>query len=111
MGKNVVFPGLVTGDEATGLLYDDEMVWKIMERHYSMMKQFRELEFTKNLKKARNTRSRGYENVKIKEDHLVYYQHQDKKAWLGPFKVFAVKGNEIFIFANGSVRKVPRCNV
>ena len=42
---------------------------------------------------------------------MVYYQHQDKKAWLGPVKVFAVKGNEVFIFANGSVRKVPRCNV
>ena len=74
-GKNVVFPGLVTGDEATGSLYDDEIVQKIMERHYSMMKEFRKLEFTKKLKKASNTRSRGYENVKIKEDYLVYYQH------------------------------------
>ena len=25
--------------------------------------------------------------------------------------MFAVKGNEIFIFANGSVRKVPRYNM
>lgn len=25
--------------------------------------------------------------------------------------MFAVKGNDIFIFVNGSVRKVPRCNV
>ncbi len=41
----------------------------------------------------------------------MYYQHQDKKAWLGPIKIFAVKGRDIFIFANGSVRKVPRCNV
>ena len=76
-----------------------------------MMKEFRELEFSKKLKKASNTRSRGYENVKVKENDLVYYQHQDKKAWLGPMCVFAVKGNDIFIFANISVRKVPRCNV
>ena len=69
------------------------------------------MEFSKTLKKASNTRSRGYENVKVKENYLVYYQHQDKKVWLEPGHVFAVKGNHIFIFANGSVRKVPRCNV
>ena len=67
-GKNFVFPGLVNGDEATGSLYDDEMVRKIMERHYSMMKEFRELEFSKKLKKASNTRARGYENIKVKEN-------------------------------------------
>ena len=41
----------------------------------------------------------------------LYYQNQDKKAWLGPVKVHAVKGREIFVFANGSVKKVPRCNI
>lgn len=51
-GKCVVFPGLVNGNEATGSLYKDEMVQKIMERHCSMMKEFRELEFSKKLKKA-----------------------------------------------------------
>ena len=40
-----------------------------------MMKEFRELEFTKKLKKTSNTRSKGYENAKIKEDDLMYYQH------------------------------------
>ena len=73
---------------------------------YSMIK-----EFTKKLKKASNTRSRGYENVKVNENDLVYYQHQDKKAWLEPLCVFAIKVNDIFISTNGSVRKVPRCNV
>ena len=42
---------------------------------------------------------------------MVYYQHQDKKAWWRPVKVFASQGNDVFIFANGSVRKVPRCNI
>ena len=67
-----------------------------------MMKELRELEFGKKLKKASSTRARGYENIKVKENDLVYYQHQDKKAWLGPVIVFAMKGNDIFIFANGS---------
>ena len=42
---------------------------------------------------------------------IVYYQNQDKKAWLGPVKVFAVKGRDITIFVNGGVKKVPRCNI
>ena len=76
-----------------------------------MMKEFRELEFSKKLKRACETRSRGYEDLQVKDGDLVYYQHQDKKAWLGPVKVFAVKGRDIFVFANGSIKKVPRCNI
>ena len=30
---------------------------------------------------------------------------------MGPVKVLAVKGRHIFVFANGCVRKLPRCNV
>ena len=41
----------------------------------------------------------------------MFYQYQDKKAWLGPERVFATNGNNIFIFANGNIRKVLRCNV
>ena len=44
-----------------------------MERHYEMLKEFREQEFTKKLKKAKHTRSKGYEDNKIKEEVLVYY--------------------------------------
>ena len=109
--KSVTFPGLMMGDMATDLMYDDEMIRRIMECHYAMMKDFRELEFSKKLRKASKTRMKGYEDVKISEGDLVYYQHQDMKAWLGPAKVFASKGNDIFIFANGNIRKVPKCNV
>ena len=53
-----------------------------MECHFELMKEFREMEFTRKLKKAKDTRAKGYEDVKIREGDLVYYQHQDKKAWL-----------------------------
>lgn len=82
-GKNVVFPGLVNGNEATGSLFDDEIVWKIMEMHYSMMKEFRELEFSNELRKASNTRVRGYERVKVKENDLVYYQNKTRRLGWG----------------------------
>ena len=75
------------------------------------MKDFRGLEFSKKLRKASKTRMKGYEDIEVSECYLVYYQHQDKKAWLGPAKMVASKGNDIFIFANGNIRKVPKCNI
>ena len=63
------------------------------------------------MRRASKTRMKGYEDIKISEGDLVFYQYQDKKAWLGPKRVFATNGGNIFIFANGNIRKVPRCNV
>ena len=47
----------------------------ITEHHYAMMKDFRELEFSNKLGKASKTRIKGYEDVKISEGDMVYYQH------------------------------------
>ena len=58
-------------DIATDLLYDDEIIRNIMERHYTMMKEFRELEFSKKLRRASKTRMKGYEDTKISEGDLV----------------------------------------
>ena len=60
-GKSIVFPGLTTGNKVTGLLYDDEAIRKIMERHYELMKKFREVEFSRKLIKAKETRMKGYD--------------------------------------------------
>ena len=63
------------------------------------------------LRKANKTRSKGYEDIIIGTGDLVFYQYEDKKAWLGPGEVFALNGGDIFIFPNDNLRKVPRCNV
>ena len=110
-GKNIVFPGISTGNIATESMYDDKMVRKIMDRHRLLMKEFREQEFSRKLEIALNTRSKGYEDEILEEEDMVYYQVEGKKAWLGPVKIFTVKGNSIFLFANGSIRKIPRCNI
>ena len=109
--KSVMIPGLLMGNLATDSMDYDEMVRNIMERHYLLMKEFRMLEFSGKLRKANKTRSKGYEDVVIETGDLVFYQYEDKKAWLGPERVFTVNGGDIFIFANGNLRKVPRCNV
>ena len=74
-GKSVMLPGLTTGNLATESLYDDEIVRNIMERHYSMLKEFRELEFSKKLRMASKARMKGYEDMEINEGDWIYYQH------------------------------------
>ena len=64
-GKSVMIPGLTMGDMATDSLYDDEMIRNIMERHYTIMKEFRELKFSKKLRRASKTRRKEYEDIKI----------------------------------------------
>ena len=54
---------------------------------------------------------RGYEDVMIDTGDLVFYQYEDKKAWLESKKVFTVNEGDVFIFANGNIRNIPRCNV
>ena len=46
---------------------------------------------------AWNAIFKGYEDGIIEEDYLVHYQAWIGKAWLGPVKVFAIKG---IIFVN-----------
>merc|ERR1712030_168749 len=98
-------------DLATESQYDDEAIRRIMERHHEMLKEFRQIEFTKKLERAKDTRSKGYEDTILREGDIVFYQNKGMKAWLGPERVFAVQKNSIFIIANGNVKKIPRSNV
>ena len=82
-----------------------------MERHREIQKEFRQVEFTKKLEKARKWRAKGYKNMILKAGDLVYYQNQGTQAWLGPERVFSVKNNSIFLIANGNIKKIPRCNI
>merc|ERR1712105_220626 len=61
-GKSIVLPGLSNGNLATESLYDDEAIRRIMERHHEVLKQYRQIEFTKKLERAKDTRSKGYED-------------------------------------------------
>jgi len=74
-GKSVMIPGLTMGDMAMDSLYDDEMIRNILEHHFMMMKEFRQLEFSKKLRRASKTRMKGYEDIEISERDLVFYQY------------------------------------
>ena len=97
-GKIVMIPGLTMGYLVLDSLYDDEMMRNIMEHHYMMMKEFRELEFLKKLRRASKIRMKGYEDIKISEGDLVFYQYQENKEGLGPEKEFETNNGDVFHF-------------
>merc|ERR1712030_114312 len=70
-----------------------------------------QVEFTKKLERAKDTRSKGYEDRILKEGDIVFYQNKGLKAWHGPVKVFAIQNNSVFIITNGSMKKIPRSNI
>ena len=105
-----MLPGLVTGNLANETLYDAEAVRMIMERHSEMTKGFREVEFSRKLEIASNMRLKGYEDVILKEGDLEFYQHGGKKSWPGPVRICSLFDNLVVVLANGSLRKVPKCN-
>ena len=109
--KPVVFPGVSAGDIATESWYDSEAVKRMIERHVLMTKRFREAEYENKLEKASVVQNRVFNNVRYKEGDSVYYQEENKKSWKGPVKVLAHKGRDVFILANGNLRKVADCKV
>ena len=110
-GKSVNIPGVTVGNEATESLFDCEAVQKIMERHQEFIKRFREQEYSDKLKKAARLRASEINNHFYNEGDEVLYQEKDKKAWLGPVRVFCQKGREVYLFTNGNIRKVASCKV
>jgi len=54
--KNVMIRGFAMDAMAMDWLYDDNMIRIIMEHNYTMMKEIRELEFSKKLRTASKTR-------------------------------------------------------
>lgn len=104
--KNVIFPGASSWNIATEPVYDIEGVRRIMERHRMLMKEFREQEFTKKLETLSKTRFKGFQDEVIEEEDLVFYHAENKKAWLGTVKIFMIKENAVYLFANGSMRNI-----
>ena len=79
-----------------------------MEKHFEIAMEFREIEFGSKIDRVINARMKGFENMVIQKDDMVFY---NEKAWLGPAKVMDVDKNWVFIAGNGDIKKVPKCNV
>ena len=110
-GKSVIFPGISVGNIATESLCDSEAVSKVMERHHEITKKFREAEYENKLVKASEVRKGSFNDMKYEEGDLVFYQEKNNKSWFGPVKVFCHRNRDVFIWANGDLKKVADCKV
>ena len=75
-----------------------------MEKHFEISKEFREIVFGSKIDKALSARMKGFENMVIQKDDMVFYQTNNEKAWLGPAKVMDVDKNWVFIAGNGDIK-------
>ena len=82
-----------------------------MERHHDVMKEFREIEYSTKLKKAAVQQNKKFNEIKYEEDDWVFYQEKDKKAWHGPVRVHAHRDRDVFVFANGDLKKIADCRI
>ena len=105
-GKSVAVPGVTIGNDATDSLFDSDAVHKIMDRYNEFMKKIRESEYEDKIVKASIIKSSQSNNVRYTEGDEVFFQQIDKKAWLYPAKIFCQKGREVFLFANGNLKKI-----
>jgi hypothetical protein len=110
-GKSVIIPGVSCGSVATDSVFDSEAIKLILERHLEIMKKFREVEYSAKLKTASEQRNRKFNYIQYKENDWVFYQDRRKKAWNGPVHVFCHRGCDIFVWANGDLKKVTNCKV
>ena len=110
-GKSVMFPGISVGNVATESLFDNEAIAKIMECHHEVTKKFREIEYGTKLERASEVQNRKFNSMKYKEGDLVFYQEKMQKSWSGPVKVFCHRGRDVFLWANGDLKKVADCKV
>merc|ERR1712112_811995 len=70
----------------------------------------RETEMRNKLKDCQDIRTRSYQHIgKYTVGDKIWYQHKDGNAWLGPAEVIFQKGNSIFIYNNGDIKKVAMC--
>ena len=83
----------------------------MLERRNELIKRFREVKFTTKLEKAANAQLEKFHNIRYQEGDLVFYQEKMGKAWKGPVKVWSHNNQEVWIWANGGMKKVADCKV
>ena len=110
-GKSVVFPGISVGNPATDSMSENEAVRRIVERHPKITEQFRKSKYLEKLKQAGCTRVRSFQHSRFSAGDKIFFQRKNNKGWDGPAEVFCQKGNEIWLWANGDLKRVNVCRV
>ena len=111
-GKAVTIPSLTTGNLATESMMDSEAVQKTMENLTRIIAEFREADMRQKLKDCQKFRTQAYQHLgQYIEGDLVWFQHRNGNAWMGPAAVLCHRGQSVWIHTHGDVKKVAACRV
>merc|ERR1712101_64938 len=109
-GKAANIPGLTMGNEGSESLTDAEAVNRIMETRNKITQEFREAETWKKLKDCQKIPVRNYQHQgNYIAGDKIWFEHNEGNAWHGPADVVHQKGNILFAYYNGEMRKVAMC--
>ena len=109
-GKAVNIRGVINGNMADSM-YDSENMKKIMTRHYEIEKKFNEIEYSTKLERAIKLNVGKINDKKYLENEKVFYQAKNEKAWKGPATVMNHWGWDIWLWANGKLKKIADSKV
>merc|ERR1712177_44833 len=111
-GKAANIPALTMGNEGSESLTDAEAVNRIMETRSKITQEFREAETRKKIKDCQKIPVRNYQHHgNYIAGDKIWFQHNKGNAWHGPAEVVYQKGNAIFAYFNGEMKKVAMCRV
>ena len=110
-GKSVFFPVITSGNKAIESKYESGALKIHFEKGHEASKAFREAEFTSKMKVGAKARKTVFDDQTYKEGDSVLYQEKDQIKWDGPVTVNSHRGRDVFINANGNIKKVASCKV
>jgi hypothetical protein len=110
-GKSVTFPGVTTGNIATESGFDSDNIKHIMDNHHKVTRAFREAEYTSKINKISEIPSKPFTRTTLEEGDFMFYQDLLKINWLGPVKVFTQCGENVWVWAQGDLKKVAKCKI
>merc|ERR1711873_98901 len=101
---------VVVAPTEKGKFVNYEKVNRIIETRSKITQEFREAETRKKLKDCQKIPVRNYQHQgNYIAGDKIWFQHNEGNAWHGPAEVVHQKGNTIFAYSNGEMRKVAMC--
>ena len=111
-GRAVTIPGITNGNVATeSPISESEAVRRHIDNQRKINEKYREVEYGEKLRVALNTRNAAFNDYLYNQGEKVFYQHKGGKQWFGPASVAQMEGRNVWILANGEMKKVASCHV
>ena len=99
------------GNIAMDSLFENEAIRRIVERHPRVTEEFRKAEYLNKIKQTEKPRLKQFNHHKYQTGEKVFFQNKSEKGWKGPAEVFTQKGNEVWLWSNGDLKRINVCRI